>query len=306
MDKIFKQAFTLIELLTVILIVGVISSLIIVGMNNSLKSANFAKAQAFANSIKNTAGLNLVAEWRFDEGSGTAVADSWGYGNNRTLTCPAGNCWESGTDCVYKTCLYLPGNDISYVQVAHTTSLSFGDASIAYWVYNGAGAASYPTMFNKHAQSSSAGYWWVYTYATNESTIYWQYHPSDGTTATVNWANVFPNNVWSYLTFIYNDTAKIVELYIDGISKGIKTTTNSTPVTSATLFIGSYQGSTASSYSFTGRFDDFRLYSSIVTASHIKQQYYIGMNRLLDKGEITMEDYNNRMINFKNNLAVNK
>jgi len=126
MNKLIKQAFTLIELLVVIAIIGILSSLIVVSMSGVTQKANIAKAQVFSNSLRNSLMLNLVSEWKFDEGTGTSTFDNWQV---KTGTI-SGSIWKTETSCVYKNCLQFDTDD--YVS-ASGVSLS-GDYSLEGWV----------------------------------------------------------------------------------------------------------------------------------------------------------------------------
>ncbi|MFA5013447.1 MAG: type II secretion system protein, partial [Candidatus Paceibacterota bacterium] len=88
MNKRLFRAFTLIELLVVIAIIGILSALIIVGMNSTTQKATIAKAQVFSNSLRNSLMGNLISEWKFDQVNVPAAnqtPDSWSGGNTGTL-----------------------------------------------------------------------------------------------------------------------------------------------------------------------------------------------------------------------------
>jgi prepilin-type N-terminal cleavage/methylation domain-containing protein len=114
-----EKSFTLIEILVVIVVVGILSSFILVGMSSITSDANIAKGKAFANSLKNSLLMNLVSEWKLDETSGSTSYDSWSQ-NNGTVTGAT-----ITTDCVSGKCLEFDGidNRISY-------SISFANIKI--------------------------------------------------------------------------------------------------------------------------------------------------------------------------------
>ena len=80
-----SKSFTLIEILVVIVIIGILSAFIIVSMVGVSDKARIAKSQAFANSLRNSLLINLVSEWKLNDGSGTTASDSWSA-NTGTLT----------------------------------------------------------------------------------------------------------------------------------------------------------------------------------------------------------------------------
>ena len=72
----------------------------------------------------------LVAEWHFDEGSGSVLVDSSGNGNDGVIN---GATWVGG---VSGSALSFDGVD-DYVEVPHDSSLDFGygDLSISSWMH---------------------------------------------------------------------------------------------------------------------------------------------------------------------------
>ena len=100
------KSFTLIELLVVIVIIGILAGVIIVSTSSSIEKANFAKAQAFSNTVQQELLLNLVSEWTFDEGS---AQDSWG--NNDGTVYGAIHQNKASRNCVYGGCYSFDGTD---------------------------------------------------------------------------------------------------------------------------------------------------------------------------------------------------
>jgi prepilin-type N-terminal cleavage/methylation domain-containing protein len=83
-----NRAFTLLELLVVITIIGILSSIVIVSMSGSTDSATIAKGKAYAQQVHALLGSNAVGVWNFDEeventcSGGEDVCDVSGYGNH--------------------------------------------------------------------------------------------------------------------------------------------------------------------------------------------------------------------------------
>ncbi len=297
-------AFTLIELLVVIAIIGILSGLIVVAMGGITSKANIAKSQVFSNSLRNALMMNLVSEWKLDEVSGTTLNDGWSGGNSGTLVCPGGNCWKNTTDCISGSCLFFPGNDQSYIQIADTNSLHLGDSTLSFWVYNGAANSANPTLFNKNIQTNSAAYWWAYTDRAG-STVYWQYSTGTSTYSAVSWLNALPINNWAYATFVFDNTNKTVQLLVNGVSNGLLSIPGALPVATGSLFFGSYQRGAASNYAFGGKFDEIRLYSAVIPTSQIKENYYAGLNKLFLRGNIRGSEYQQRLSELENKTARN-
>jgi prepilin-type N-terminal cleavage/methylation domain-containing protein len=284
-----QSAFTLIELLVVIAIIGILSGLIVVSMSGVTNKATLAKAQVFSNSLRNALMLNLVSEWKFDEGSGISATDTWGNHAPGTIT---GATYS--TSCVYGSCLAFSGTG-QYVTVAHavvpvfTTKLTamtwvkglsqansavigqFDTSGQRSWLINSLNGAL------RVALSSDGG-------ATNAK---------DYSTTT---AIAFDGN-WHLVGFSFD--AGTLSLYVDGVSVA---TTKATDGTCASLFdssadltIGCSLSSGTQSNLFTGSIDDTRVYSEIVPTSQIKELYYSGLEKLLADGKITAEEYQQRV-----------
>jgi len=69
-----KRGFTLIELLVVIAIIGILSSIVLVSLNNAKSNARFAKAITTMKSIDNAAMMDYISynSFALDQGSGAA------------------------------------------------------------------------------------------------------------------------------------------------------------------------------------------------------------------------------------------
>ena len=84
-----RRAFTLVELLVVISIIGLLSTIAIVSMNGSRDKARIASGQSFEQSIFQKFGDRLEAEWPFDAAPGGITPDISGNGHTGTVTNPA-------------------------------------------------------------------------------------------------------------------------------------------------------------------------------------------------------------------------
>jgi len=77
-----NQAFTIVELLIVIVVIGILAAITIVAFNGVQERARMAAAQAFATQLRRSPDfVNATAVWAFNECSGGNVGDV-GDGNN--------------------------------------------------------------------------------------------------------------------------------------------------------------------------------------------------------------------------------
>ncbi|RZN42511.1 MAG: DUF11 domain-containing protein [Methanosarcinales archaeon] len=201
----------------------------------------------------------LVAEWRFDEGSGSVLVDSSGNGNDGVIY---GATWVEGK-C--EGALRFDGVD-DYVDCGSDASLEFGTSTftIETWVKT--------TDTTTDGWKGIVGRW-------DDSNGYWlQYAPSTGA-----WAFG-----WHGSTFL-NPTKRIgdgnwhhvvskrvgltsAELYIDGAFIGSRT---DLPRTSSDTIDPLSMGRLSSGYGryFKGIIDEVLIYNRALTAEEIKQHY---------------------------------
>lgn len=278
-------AFTLIELLVVIAIIGILSGLIVVTMNGVTAKANIAKSQIFSNSLRNALMLNLVSEWKFDEGTGQVTSDSWSGGNTGTLIGPTHlPTWKTGSDCVNGSCIQFDGID-DYVGCGTNSNLDItGDITIAAWI-NPLSLKITPIVRKGYTSSP----WSV---AQNAGAFEFFY------TISSTWggvsASVLSTNQWQFIvaTRSFSGTIATLKLYKNGIVRNSTTITGVPDSSSVKASLGYDSGG---GQFFHGLIDDVRIYNAAIPTSQIKEQYYLGLNNLLKNGSITEEEYSNRI-----------
>lgn len=277
MNKLSRQAFTLVELLVVIAIVGILSGLIIVGMSSSVKSAGLAKAQIFASSLRDSLLMNLVSEWKFDGN----VNDSWGN-NNGTLT---GATYDNTTsDCVYNSCLSFTGVVSENVQMPAIATLATGTPFIlAAWVYPQT-VPSYGTIM---------GYDSLHRLLIRNDGAMLSQQDGDFTSAV----GAIAYNTWSYVLYWNDGTQE--KWYVNGKQSGSTHATANAEWNSA-FKIGQYD---SVNYPYKGRIDEIRIYNSTVPLSSIIEQYYSGLVRLYANKEINRSEYGQRLNSLTSEFA---
>jgi len=80
-----KKAFTLVEILVVIAVVGLLGSIIFAITRGANEQGRIAKGLYFSQHLHNSLGSWAAGIWSFDEGSGTTANDISGWDNNGTL-----------------------------------------------------------------------------------------------------------------------------------------------------------------------------------------------------------------------------
>jgi prepilin-type N-terminal cleavage/methylation domain-containing protein len=302
MNKLFKQAFTLIELLVVIAIIGILSGLIVITMSGVTQEATLAKAQVFSNSLKNSLLMNLVSEWKFDgitsDGSSAVaddVLDTWSKINNGTVSATPPTV-KTGTNCVNGSCLQFNGS-ANYVDFGSDSSLSMGagDATVSFWVeFDNATAPRSEILVECGARVGTSGYpgYRLFRYI-GTSQLYGAF--ADGTTARVNdylsTSGTLVASTWYNVVVVFT-RASVAQAYINGV----KQTGYSLNISGQPGNISNYESfkigsDSSSSTRLAGKMDEVRIYNAAMATSQIKEQYYVGLNKLLVNGGITKKEY---------------
>lgn len=294
MDKLSKQAFTLVELLVVIAIVGILSGLIIVGMSSSVQSANIAKAKIFANSLRNSLLINLMGEWKFE--GPTAIGqtatvddavDTWGN-NNTGIIINQAPIVKGGTDCVYGKCInfnsgatddnIVCGNGGSDLNIASGDSMT-----VEAWV-------KLDTLGSAKSIVSKWTPWIFFIDANGKLSFYIRTSGSDTSVVGNTRINL---STWYHVAVVYTKADLRATFYLNGIQNGNPTfSVSMSGPSTANVRIGGYGNSATD---FTGTIDELRLYNTAIPASQIREQYYAGLNKLLLNSGISKKDYENRM-----------
>ena len=317
MSKIFK-AFTLIELLVVIAIIGILSGLIVVSMSGVTEKANVAKSQVFANSLKNSLMLNLVSEWKFDsitdytvDGGGNKIVgningnivDSWGAAGYSHGTASGGPILKEEKDCVVGKCLYFDGNN-DCVVVGDDAFLKLGlnSFTIGFW-----GKLDFIDVEGQHANviiGKRNGGWADPTYAGYEintsnpgnTMIAWI---ADGT-------NLYTKNIaidktkFQFYVFVLSRAEKLLKGYLNGVKYGSDVSVGSSFGSVVNTLSFDLMRRSGGGYNMRGYLDDVHIYNVEMSAFQIKEQYYIGLNKLLINGSIDKEEYLSRI----NEIAI--
>jgi prepilin-type N-terminal cleavage/methylation domain-containing protein len=291
MDR--QNSFTLIELLVVIAIVGILAGVISVYMSGATDSANLAKAKVFANSMRDSMGQSIISEWNFDElttaTNGASIRDSWG-GNTATLASNDSNDkLKTESECVYGKCLIFDGSGDN-INCGTYTSLSPADKNLTFSLWVNPTEIKSNIWYNLISKGwSSNGAYLVTTY-NNDTRFYMK--NSDGTSYTVSYANSFYAGKWHYIVASYDDSTKVLRVYVNGKKAASNTTASGTLMSfSSNIVLGN---------NFVGYMDEVRFYNSVLSISQVNQQYYAGLQKLLASNQITKQEYTQKLADLNN------
>ena len=310
MNKRLFRAFTLIELLVVIAIIGILSALIIVGMNSTTQKATIAKAQVFSNSLRNSLMGNLISEWKFDQVNVPAAnqtPDSWSGGNTGTLNGSGGsqNLPQLVTSgCPSGNCLSFDGTD-DYVDCVNNTNLQLTTSfSISAWVKYNLLSGAFNSIVDKGKTEWTSPYNGYGIGAMGSPNNVFRFNVSDAdtnvdyvvSTSSVN------QGTWYHICGTFNNGE--MKLYVNGKNEKEKISSSVLNVNATinNLNIGKYSN-TAGHY-VNGYIDDVRIFNAAIPTSQIQQTYFAGLNKLFTKSQITQSDYQQRLASLRQSVGV--
>ncbi|HOI60377.1 MAG TPA: prepilin-type N-terminal cleavage/methylation domain-containing protein [Candidatus Pacearchaeota archaeon] len=276
-----QKSFTLIELLVVIVIIGILAGVIMISTSSSIDKANIAKSKVFEESIENNLAANMVSRWKLDEIATTnKTPDQWASNTGTlgdgvtTTTYPT---LLSESECVSGKCMRFDGND--YIRLVN---YSFGqnDWTISVWIKGNDFTTSYTHLFTSLNQSNFACKIGISSLSTKP---YFYNSLTGSIMANTN----LQTGKWYFLTFTRDKDA--IYVFIDGKKDGSGSATalNSS---SEVFSIGNY----SSEYT-RGLIDDLRIYNAALSSAQIKQNYIAGLNSMISNGNISKEEYNERI-----------
>jgi PGF-CTERM protein/uncharacterized repeat protein (TIGR01451 family) len=197
----------------------------------------------------------LVAEWHFDEGSGSVVKDSSGYGNDGVIR---GAKWTEGK---FGSALSFDGYD-DYVEVLDSDSLDIiGDLTLVAWVKTSKDGEQIIAFGD--SVHGLTGYLWM----IGQSTAGRQSFHSSGNRQWGKSDSTVNDGTWHHVAVVLSDTT--ATFYKDGNPDG--SMTSAAPVShTGVRYIGTGSNLAAD---FNGIIDEVRIYNRALTADEIKTHY---------------------------------
>ena len=255
----YKKAFTLIELMTVIFIIGIISAIAIAVFGSTRSKAKLAAGQSLDASTYRAVGDQLIGEWLFDEGSGTVAKDTTGNHNGNIV----GATWTTGISG--SALSFVPGN---YVSLGSDPSLNPPIFTITAWVKPGDFSGNYNYIYS-NTRDCCGVYNGIdfYIGGNTPGGIIW----NGGETYMPANIKISNDPVWTFVTLSYSGST--LALYVNG--QLVKSTASALGIGSPASwpnYIGA-MGAGPSLYGMNGAIDQVRLYGSAITAMDIHRLY---------------------------------
>jgi hypothetical protein len=197
----------------------------------------------------------LAARWKFDETSGTVAADSSGWGRNGTVTGTA--VWTTG-----KQNNSIQLNGATYVS-ANAAGITAKNVTLAAW-------ANLTSADSDGAEVISLGdRLFIRLNEAGQSGAYF-YNGTTWTPVAVN--QTFAGVGWRHFAAVFDDDNNVFKLYINGTEVASLATTASISYAGLgpNIVIGRH-GNGQTTFDFTGRIDDARVYTRALCASQIME-----------------------------------
>jgi hypothetical protein len=229
-----------------------------------LMAANNAKDQAAGGGSD----PNLIAQWKFNDGSGTSAADATGNGNTGTLQ--ADTTWGTGPNSNGDTVYDGTGD---YVIVANEENFDFdrGDAfSVTAWIKPHSSSTGQRDIMTKMAQSGNF-HGWIIRYDADNQLLKFILLQSNG--AQVIQASTAVNsvvlNTWYSVGFTYSGSSENtgLKLYING--SDVTAAPSGGPLDGSLLTNDAVWIGRGDANSWFGEIDDVRVYDIEMSAGQV-------------------------------------
>lgn len=248
----FRRAFTLVELLAVIAIIGLLSSVAAASMAASRERARIANAQAFEAQLIRALGSAAILQYDFEEGSGNSSTDLSGNGNNGTLV--SGPSWS--TDAAYSSSKYsLSFAGAGYVNTARGFGIANDNFTVSAWVKT---TSANGQMYLISNTGSGSGY----RFGLSGGSVAVLIGNGPNTEGGCSGNEKVNDGKWHHLAASFNRSGLRVSCYIDGRLAGTLALPSAYPNISDGI---SRIGNSYCCTSFSGSLDNIRVFGQEIS-----------------------------------------
>ena len=253
-----QKGYTLVEIMVVIAIIGILSSVTFVAFSSAREKSRMSTAKMFeANQLVSIRNF-LIAEWKLEEESGNTAYNSSNDNNGIFIEAPS---WSNETyDSSSRKSLFFQFG--SYLQLEQTLGIMDTDFSISMWIKTNISTGQTYIINNT---GSSLGY----RFGISGGKLGFLLGNGSYTETTCSTKRV-DDDKWHHIAISFGRENKKVTCFIDGSESGYKD-----------LPSGYYGGSPealtkiGSGYGkrYQGYVDNVRIFTSVLTASEIQKLY---------------------------------
>lgn len=265
----FLTGFTLVELLVVVVIVGLLSTIAVGSVSKARERARIAGNLEFSQGLFGGLGSHAVGIWNFDIVDGGITPDISGNGNNGTIFGNATQTIDTPysiiTSSVGRYALNFDGAG-DYVQCADSDSLDPADSpfTIEVW-FKWDGSPGKNTIYDKDGLYGARVFNGFFEYLWQPDST-WR----GGTSFPVG------ENLWHHAVVLYDKTKQY--LYKDGKLVFSRSQIGNIGTNNAGLLIGA-EDVNGSNHYFSGKIDELRIYISALGVAEIEKHYAEGGGR---------------------------
>lgn len=229
----------------------------------------------------------MVSRWKLDEGTGVTANDIWGLNNGSII----GSTWKNDTHCVSGKCLSFNGTISDYIDCGSDDSLNIRDKiTVSMWV----NPRTLPTLDSNQQTLYTRGnvYSFLILNYVNGKIYVLQSSGSGWINLAITSSQFLYINKWTHIAASYDSGSGEIKIFANGLNVKTSGNTPSQITSSIPTVIGARNGG---SYSFNGLIDDVRIYNEALSSVQIKQNYIAGLNSMLVNGNMSKEEYNQKI-----------
>jgi len=297
------KSFTLIELLVVIVIIGILAGVIMISTSSSIDRANIAKVKIFEESVQNNLAANMISAWDADhvtKDTTWTLNDKWGNNNGTFYDGTVATC--SSTACPQIVNDKQMGNVLSFDGV--NDYIDCGDDDVLKKIGSKITISAWIKRLNT---DSSSGYMYIvstdrdcnppsggYSLRISNNNLQGVIAKKSDSLKLISTGKSVPYGNWQQVVFVFN--GKKIVLFQDGIRiEGNEIADDNIENSPFNFRIGILAYSVPTYYKFNGLMNDIRIYNAALSSAQIKQNYIAGLNSMLANGNMSKEEYNERI-----------